>query len=291
MSKSTNPPGFGGLPAEFRNAKTAQIAVLPVPFDKTSTWQKGADKGPAALIEASANMELFDIATKSEVYRRGIFTLPALKHAGSPEALADKVQKVMSKLWDDGRFPVLLGGEHSVSIGAFRAAAAKFEHLSILQIDAHGDTREEYHGSRCNHACVMARARELCPITQVGIRAIDIEEFEKMDNRRTFWGHSIAGNPDQGWMDRVVDQQSKNVYLTIDLDAFDPAYCPATGTPEPGGLSWQEVNRLLEKLVAKRNVVGFDVVELLPKKELWASDFLAAKLVYRFLSVVFASRA
>jgi agmatinase len=291
MSKLKTPPGFGGLPAEFRNAKTAQIAVLPVPYDKTSTWQKGADKGPAALIEASANMELFDIATRSEVYRRGILTLPAIKHAGSPESLADKVQKAMAKLWDDGRFPVLLGGEHSVSIGAFRAAAAKFEHLSILQIDAHGDTREEYHGSTCNHACVMARARELCPITQVGIRAIDIEEFEKMDNRRTFWGHSIAGNPDQGWMDRVVDQQSRDVYVTIDLDAFDPAYCPATGTPEPGGLSWQEVNRLLEKLVAKRNVVGFDVVELLPRKELWASDFLAAKLVYRFLSLVFANRS
>ena len=112
-----------------------------------------------------------------------------------------------------------------------------------------------------------------------------------MDNRRTFWGHAIAGNPDQGWMDRVVDQQSRDVYVTIDLDAFDPAHCPATGTPEPGGLSWQEVNRLLEKLVAKRNVVGFDVVELLPKKELWASDFLAAKLVYRFLSVVFANQS
>lgn len=289
-SKSKTPPGFGGLPAEFRNPKTAQIAVLPVPYDKTSTWQKGADKGPAALIAASANMELFDIATRSEVYQRGIFTLPPIKHAGSPDALAVKVQKAMAKLWDDGKFPVLLGGEHSVSIGAFRAAAAKFKNLSILQIDAHGDTRESYHGSKCNHACVMARARELCPITQVGIRAIDIEEFPRMNNERTFWGHKIAGAPPQ-WMDQVVDQQSENVYVTIDLDAFDPAFCPATGTPEPGGLTWQEVNRLLEKLVEKRRVVGFDVVELLPRKELWASDFLASKLVYRFLSVVFAGRA
>jgi agmatinase len=137
----------------------------------------------------------------------------------------------------------------------------------------------------------MARARELCPITQVGIRAIDVEEFEKMNNERTFWGHDIAANPNDDWMDRVVAQQSKNVYVTIDLDAFDPAFCPATGTPEPGGLTWQQVNRLIEKLVAKRNVIGFDVVELLPKKELWASDFLAAKLVYRFLSAVFANRA
>lgn len=284
-------PGFGGLPAEFRNPKTAQIVVLPVPYDKTSTWKKGADKGPAALIGASANMELFDIATRSEVYRRGIATLPPIRHAGSPDALAGKVQKAMAKIWNDDRFPILLGGEHSVSIGAFRAAAAKFRNLSILQIDAHGDTRETYHGSPCNHACVMARARELCPITQVGIRAIDIEEFSRMDNQRTFWAHEIAAKPhDHSWMDRAVAQQREDVYVTIDLDAFDPAFCPATGTPEPGGLSWQQVNLLLEKLCAKRNVVGFDLVELLPRKELWASDFLAAKLVYRFLSMVFANR-
>jgi agmatinase len=286
--KEKTPPGFGGLPAEFRNPKTAQIAILPVPYDKTSTWQKGADKGPAALIDASANMELYDIATQSEVYRRGIWTLDPIKHAGSPDSLADKVEAAMAKLWKAEKFPVLLGGEHSVSIGAFRAANEQFDHLSILQIDAHGDTREEYHGSKCNHACVMARARELCPITQVGIRAIDIEEMEKMDRQRVFWGHQISGNADEGWMDRVINQQSKNVYVTIDLDAFDPAYVPATGTPEPGGLTWQQVNTLLDKLIRRRNVVGFDVVELLPKKELWASNFFAAKLVYRFLSMRFA---
>lgn len=283
------PPGFGGLPAEFRNPKTAQIAVLPVPYDKTSTWKKGADKGPSALIVASANMELFDIPMQSEVYRRGIHTLPPIKHAGSPEKLAHKVQKMMGRLWDDGKFPVLLGGEHSVSIGAFRAAAEKFgDSLSILQIDAHADTREEYHGSTCNHACVMARARELCPITQIGIRAIDVEEFGRLDPQRVFFAHDIAGCSDQWWMDRAVELQRENVYVTIDLDGFDPSLIPATGTPEPGGLSWNEVNTLLEKLVTKRKVVGFDVVELLPKKELWASDFIAAKLVYRFLSMVFA---
>jgi len=305
MSTSTSsarvPPGFGGLPREFRDPDTAQIVVLPVPYDKTSTWKKGADKGPAALIDASANMELFDIATRSEVYRRGIFTCAPIRHGGSPDALADKVEKAMGRIWSEGRFPVLLGGEHSVSVGAFRAAAARFGTsprrpraaaggLSILQIDAHGDTREAYHGSPCNHACVMARARELAPVTQVGIRAIDVEEFDKMNTSRTFWGHEIAGNPDQSWMQDVVAQQRENVYVTIDLDAFDPAYCPATGTPEPGGLSWQEVNGLLEKLCAKRNVIGFDVVELLPRKELWASDFLAAKLVYRLLSMVFVQR-
>lgn len=289
--KKSAPPGFGGLPREFRDRDSAAIAILPVPYDGTSTWKKGADKGPDALIDASANMELYDIATGSEVYRRGIWTHKPITHRGSPDGLAHKVQKAMAKLWETGKFPVLLGGEHSVSIGAFRAAADRFKDLSILQIDAHGDTREEYHGSPCNHACVMARARELCPITQVGIRAIDIEETRKLDPERVFFGHAIAGNPDRSWIDKVVQQQRENVYVTIDLDAFDPAFVPATGTPEPGGLSWNEVNQLIETLVANRNVVGFDVVELLPKKELWASDFFAAKLVYRFLSVVFDRRS
>lgn len=286
-------PGFGGLPAEFRNPKTSQIVVLPVPYDKTSTWQKGADKGPKALIAASANMELFDIATRSEVYRRGIFTMPPIKHAGSPDGLAGKVKATVEKIFKTERFPVVLGGEHSISIGAFRAACEAYGNsLSILQIDAHADTRESYHGSKCNHACVMARARELCPITQVGIRAIDIEEAEKLDPERVFYAHDTVGKHDAagGWIDRVVRQQRDNVWVTIDLDGFDPSLLPATGTPEPGGLSWSEVNLLLERLVASKNVVGFDVVELLPRKELWASDFVAAKLVYRFLSMIFARR-
>jgi agmatinase len=287
------PPGFGGLPSEFRNPKTSNIVVLPVPYDKTSTWQKGADKGPAALIAASANMELYDIPTRSEVYRRGIFTTSPIKHAGSPDKLADKVQTAVSKIFKAEKFPVVLGGEHSISIGAFRAASAAYGgSLSILQIDAHADTRETYHGSKCNHACVMARARELCPITQVGIRAIDFEEVEKLDPERVFYAHDIVGKHDApgGWVDRVVRQQRENVYVTIDLDGFDPSLIPATGTPEPGGLSWMEVNLLLDRLIASKNVIAFDVVELLPRRELWASDFVAAKLVYRFLSMVFARR-
>jgi agmatinase len=289
--------GFGGLPRKFADARAAQIAVLPVPYDGTSTWKKGADRGPAAIIEASANMELYDIETRSEVYQRGIHTLRPIRHRGSPDALAFKVEKAMARLWAEEKFPVLLGGEHSVSIGAFRAAAARFKNLSILQIDAHGDTRETYHRSPCNHACVMARARELCPITQVGIRAIDVDEVTAMDRKRVFFAHDITGqlrgsgrSTTAPWIDRVVAQQARNVYVTIDLDAFDPAFMPATGTPEPGGLRWADVNALLARLCRKRNVVGFDVVELLPHPADWASSFFAAKLVYRFLSEVFEHR-
>ncbi len=296
ISKNASPPGFGGLAAEFSSLKKAAIVVVPVPYDGTSTWKKGADRGPAALIDASANMELFDIQTGTEVYRRGIATLPPIVHRGTPDALADKVESTVSTLLEAKKFPVVLGGEHSVSIGAFRAFAKRYKDLSILQIDAHGDTRESYHGSSCNHACVMARARELCLITQVGIRAIDIEEVPAMERKRVFFAHEITGyldSPgwdDQRWIERVVKQQSKNVYVTIDLDAFDPSLVPATGTPEPGGLLWHQVDRLLQRLCHKRRVVGFDIVELLPTPGQWASDFFAAKLAYRFMSEVFAKQ-
>jgi len=291
MTDAHTPPGFGGLPTEFTNSATAKIAVLPVPYDLTSTWKKGADHGPDAILEASANMELFDIATQSEAYRHGIETLEPVRCIDPPDTLANIVEKRISDIFALQKFPVLLGGEHSVSVGAFRAAAKHYgDSLSILQIDAHGDTREIYHGNPCNHACVMARARELCPITQVGIRAIDVEEFEGMNNDRTFWAHEITQQRERFWIDRAVEQQRENVYVTIDLDAFDPAYVPATGTPEPGGLTWNDVNMLIERLCAKRNVIGFDVVELLPHEAHWGSAFFAAKLVYRFLSVVFAGR-
>ncbi|HMN95258.1 MAG TPA: agmatinase [Phycisphaerales bacterium] len=288
---ATASTGFGGLPAEFTRLDSAEIVVIPVPYDGTSTWKKGADKGPAALIAASANMELYDIPTRSEVWKRGIHTTKPIRHGGDPAALAVKVEKAVESVLARGRFPVLLGGEHSVSIGAFRAVAKAFDDLSILQIDAHGDTRESYEGSPCNHACVMARARELCPITQVGIRAIDASEVPAMNRKRVFWGHEIAAAADdRTWIDEVVRQQSKHVYVTIDLDALDPSVLPATGTPEPGGLTWAQLQRLLHRLVRRRTVVGFDVVELLPAPGQWASEFAAAKLVYRFLSEICAAK-
>lgn len=284
------PVGFLGLPAEFRNPETARIAILSVPYDATSTWQKGADKGPQALIDASAAVELYDIATGTEAYRHGIATLDPLVFDGGPEELAQRVDRAFTALLDRDVFPVMLGGEHSVSIGAFSAMKRRYPGLSILQIDAHGDTRETYEGSTHNHACVMARARELAPIVQVGIRAIDESETEKMSRKRVFFAHEIVDNPDRSWMDRALAGLTDDVYVTIDLDAFDPSVLPATGTPEPGGLSWYEVDRLLEKVTSERNVVGFDVVELMPIPGQRASEFAAAKLTYRLLSLIFADR-
>lgn len=285
-------PGFGDLPAPFFDPAHAAIAVLPVPYDLTSTWKKGADRGPRAIIEASHQVEWFDIPTGTEVYRQGIATLEPVVCGDGPERLADLVDEQVSALLARGVLPVVLGGEHSVSIGAIRAAARLRPGTSVLQIDAHADTREEYQGSRFNHACVMARARELCPVVQVGIRAVDISEMPGLDPHRVFWAHDIAaaGTDDTAWMDNAVSPLGDPVWVTVDLDGFDPSVLPATGTPEPGGLDWYQVIGLLERVARRRRVIGFDVVELLPTDEHWGSAFLAAKLVYRFLSMIFAYR-
>ncbi len=265
---------------------TARIAVIPVPYDGTSTWRKGADAGPAALLEASTAVELYDVETGTEPWRAGIRTLPGLECQAEPEAMSEQVRETVARVLDAGELPVVLGGEHSVTIGAVAAAADRYPDLTVLQIDAHADTREEYEDSAYNHACVMARARERCPIIQVGIRSVEAEEMLGLDPDRVFWAHEIVPAASDTWMDEVVSLLTPHVYVTIDLDAFDPSLLPATGTPEPGGLGWYPVNRLLRRVVRASRVVGFDVVELLPLQGQHASAFTAAKLVYRFLAEI-----
>ena len=180
------------------------------------------------------------------------------------------------------KFVVLVGGEHSVSIGAIQAHARRFPGMSVLQLDAHSDLREEYEGSRYNHACVMARARELCPITQVGIRSMDISEKPSMAPGQVFFAEKIQGRT--SWIDEVVARLTDRVYITIDLDVFDPSIMPSTGTPEPGGLLWYEVLALMRAVCRSRTVVGLDVVEMCPVKTNWAPEFLAAKLIFKILA-------
>ncbi|HOX76454.1 MAG TPA: agmatinase [Bacteroidales bacterium] len=280
---------FGGIPAELSGYEVSPIVILPVPFDATSTWIKGADRGPDAILEASANMELYDIETDSEVYLKGIFTAEPVIEENSPENLAVKVKKSISRFLDDGKFVVTLGGEHSVTIGAVQAFAERFPGLHVLQIDAHTDLRPEYEGSRFNHACVMSRVRELCPIVQVGIRSMDVVEKPFVDKGRIFYAKDIAGSGNN-WIDRVIELLGDQVYITIDLDGFDPSVLPATGTPEPGGLNYYEVLHLVRKLINTRKVVGFDVVELCPIVDNKASDFLASKLIYQMLSYQFVNQ-
>jgi len=256
-----------------------------VPYDKTSTWIKGADNGPSALIEASGNMELYDIETDSSVCEKGIFTDKPVREDSTPEKMVAAVRKRVSGHLSNGKFVVVLGGEHSVTFGSVQAHADRFKDMSVLQLDAHSDLRDEYEGSKYNHACVMARIKEICPIVQVGIRSMDVSEKENLGKNNVFFAKDIHDNRE--WMDKAVALLKDNVYVTIDLDVFDPSIMPSTGTPEPGGLGWYDVLALLKKVVASRNVVGFDVVELCPSKHNKAPDFLAAKLVYSLLGYKF----
>jgi agmatinase len=198
--------------------------------------------------------------------------------------MAGRVEDAVADVLRQHRFPVVLGGEHSVTIGAVWACARAHPGMSVLQLDAHSDLRQSYHGSRFNHACVMARVGERCGSVQVGIRSMDISEEAQMDRRKVFFAHEIAGRRD--WIPEAVEMLSPEVYLTVDLDVFDPAYVPATGTPEPGGLDWYTILALVRELCARRRLIGFDVVELCPQPNP-ASDFLAAKLVYKILSYHF----
>ena len=272
-------PFFLDLAPEYRDSDRAAACILPVPYDATSSWLRGAARGAAAIISASNYVEVWDIETGTEPYRQGIATLCPVEVDGPPEALAEEVEHRVGALLDRGQLPVMLGGEHSVTVGAVRAAATRTPGLYVLQIDAHSDTREAYGGSAYNHACVMARVRERCPMVQVGIRSLDTSEVEGLQAERVFFAHEIAA------------LLSDEVYVTIDLDAFDPSLVPATGTPEPGGLFWWEVNALLGLVARSRTVVGFDVVELLDLPGHHASAFTAAKLVHRFLAEIFAARS
>lgn len=276
---------FGDLPKENLKLETAKIVILPVPYDGTSTWGKGADIGPEAIMEASANMELYDIEIDSEVYKQNIFTAKPVIEKSSPEKMVKMVKSAVSELLVQNKFVVTLGGEHSVTAGAVQAYAEKFKNLSVLQLDAHADLRPEYHGSKYSHASVMSRVRELCPIVQAGIRSMDVIEKPFIDKARVFFAENIYNKTD--WMDKAISKLTDKVYITIDLDVFDPSILPSTGTPEPGGLGWYQVLEFLKKVIKKKNVVGFDIVELCPNKNERSSDFFAAKLIYKLLSYKF----
>jgi agmatinase len=259
----------------------ARIAIIPVPYDGTSTWLKGADKGPQAILEASQKMELYDIETNSEIYKEGIFTDDPVEEKRTPAKMVGAVKKRVEDHIKNGKFSVLIGGEHSVSIGAIQAHAQKFKELSILHLDAHSDFRDKYYGSRYNHGCVMARAKESCKnIVQAGIRSMGSEELKNIDKRNVFFAQEFDKVP----VDKIVSKLSKMVYISVDLDVFDPSIMPSTGTPEPGGLLWYDVLKLLKSVIKKRELVGFDVVELCPNRNYKAADFLAALLIYKILS-------
>lgn len=281
MKQSKN---YAGIPDEFAQMEKAAIVLIPVPFDGTSTWVKGADKGPRAFLEASDNMELYDIETGTEVYRHGIFLAPSIE-ADTPGELVEEVHDQVKGYIKRNKFVTLFGGEHSLSIGCIRAFNECFDDLTVLQIDAHADLRKTYEGTPYSHACAVHEASQNTNLVQVGIRSMDAIEKTYMDPDKVFFAHEMVS--DEFWMDKVIDLLTDNVFITFDLDALDPSILPSTGTPEPGGLFWYETLEFLREVFREKNVVGFDIVELCPNPADRSSEFLAAKLYYKMLSYKF----
>jgi agmatinase len=278
---------FGGSELVY-DYEGSEIIIVPVPYDATSTWMKGADKGPDAIMDASFNLEFYDIETGTEVHKRGIHTISPLAAEPSPEKMTRSVYDKTKALLEQKKFPVIVGGNHTVSIGSIMAFSEYFNEMSVLQLDAHSDLRPEYEGSALNHACAMARAREYSSLVQVGIRSMAAEELRYADFENIFPAHKLWS--DKTLYNKAIEKLAKNVYITIDLDVFDPSLMPSTGTPEPGGPSYYELMHFLRNVCRNRNVVGFDVVELCPNPVNKAPDFVAAKVIYQLLSYVFAER-
>jgi agmatinase len=283
---------FGGTLPTRTTFDQARIVVLPVPLDRTTSYVAGTRNGPHEILVASSHMELWDEETDCDVSTVGIFTLPELEFpfASLDEVMAE-IRRVASELIDRGKFPVFLGGEHSITGPIVAAMAQKHSGLSVLQIDAHADLRDTYMGTPHNHACAMRRALEYARATQVGIRSMSPEEAAAAPTLPTEIFYDFNMRSDENWIERVVNSLGETVYLTIDVDGLDPAIMPATGTPEPGGLTWYETLALLRRVIETRTVVGCDVVELSPLPGIVAPNFLCAKLVYKILSYTFGAEA
>jgi agmatinase len=287
----TPPDNFGGLSEEHSQYETSRAVIFPVPLERTTTYEHGTRNGPAAILKASQNMELYDEELELEPYKEiGIHTLPPIDTMdGSLDEVITELFTAQCGLMDDDKFPVAIGGEHTLTPPLVSAVTKKYKNLSVLQIDAHADLRDEYQGNPASHACAMRRVLEFCPAVQVGIRSLCVEEAQAIPHLRTkvYWANDIVRAPLKAWIAKVLADLSPNVYLTIDLDGFDPSIIPATGTPEPGGLDWHQVTSLVRAVAQHKKIVGMDVVELMPLPGEHASDFLAAKLIYKCLGYVF----
>ena len=285
------PLAFGGAVPEPRTFEQSRAVILPVPVDRTTSYGGGTRNGPHEILQASSHMELWDEELGADVHSVGMFTLPEMELPfGELEPLMAEIQRVAGEVLARDKFLVTIGGEHSITPPLVAAAAAKYRGLHVLQIDAHADLRETYMGTPHNHACAMFGSLKHAELTQVGIRSMSTEEAAAVGglNTTVFYDHDMRRDPD--WITRVVASLGDPVYITIDVDGMDPAIMPATGTPEPGGLSWYEILALLRATISSRNVVACDVVELSPIPGLHAPNFLCAKLIYKILTYKFAAK-
>jgi agmatinase len=275
---------FAGLKPPYSDFQRAKTVILPVPYDSTSEWQGGSRHGPQAIIDASQYLELYDLELDREIYKVGICTLPEVEPLLSgPQDMIDRVYQVIKGLIQKEKFVVLLGGEHSLSLGAVRAFKEAFPRLSVLQLDAHADLRDAYLGTKYSQACVMRRIFELCPISQVGVRSLSWEEkqFLTQNKLTPFYISDLASN--KASVDQIVDSLSEDVYVTIDVDVLDPSIMPAVGTPEPDGMFWRQVLDIIESVALHKHIVGFDLMEFCPREGPSSSAFLLAKLAYKLI--------
>jgi len=279
---------FGGTLPNRLTFEDSAVIILPVPIDRTTSYVGGTRNGPHDILQASSHMELWDDETRSDVHGIGIFTLPEMELPfGDMQGVVDEIERVAYEIVGRDKFLMTLGGEHSITPPLVSAAARKYSNLSVLQIDAHADMRDAYMGTPHNHACAMRRSLEYASITQVGIRSLSTEEAEALPRLKTTIFYDVDMRKDPNWIDAVVNTLGPNVYVTIDVDGMDPAIMPATGTPEPGGLSWHEITALLRATAERRTVVAADIVELSPIPGMVAPTFLCAKLLYKLLTYRF----
>jgi N1-aminopropylagmatine ureohydrolase len=279
-----HPGNFGGIGPPHSVRETARAVILPVPYDRTASYGKGAAKGPEALIAASCNMELYDEELGAEIYQAGIHTAPPVcGNELPPEVMVRQVEEAVAGHLSAGRMVITVGGEHSITAGAVAAYHRRHPAMTVVQLDAHGDLRDSYEGSRNNHACVMRRVREICPTLAVGIRSLCREEADYLAAHPApmISGKRVAEGRD--WFGEALSAVGREVYVTVDLDFFDPAFVPGTGTPEPGGGDWYTATAFLRALSRSSRIVGFDIMELSPIPGQPASDFLASRLLYRML--------
>jgi agmatinase len=277
---------YAGIPEKFGSFDFAKVILTSIPFDGTSTWGKGADEGFKAFLDASENMELYDIETNSEPYKHGVFLEKPLKvKKSTPEEMVDIVFAKTQEQLKTSKLLTYFGGEHSISIGVMRAFAKKYKNLTVVQLDAHTDLRQEYHGTKYNHACAVAEVQKTARLIQVGIRSMDVSEKKYLQRELVYFAHQIMDN--DYWMEESLKKMTDKVYITLDLDVFDSSIMPSTGTPEPGGMEWYQVLQYLRMIFLRKQVVGFDIVELAPNPHNKAPDFLTAKLYYKMLAYFF----
>lgn len=286
------PFNFGAIPHELADYDKAKVAILPVPYDATTTYQPGTRNGPRALIEASRCLEFYDEETGRNFSDIGVCTLDEMEVVDDAEKMVNRVYEGVKVLLGDNKKVILIGGEHSISSGSVRAHIEKCPDLTVLHVDAHADMRDELAENRFNHGCVARRISEMCPLVSVGVRSIAEEEDEHIRGSngriKVFFAKDIHSS--SAWMEDVVKSLGKNVYITIDLDAFDISVMPSVGTPQPGGMQWYQMLELMKKVAAAKNVVGFDVTELMPIPGNHAPDVLAAKLVYKLIGYFFSKQ-